>query len=92
MKYLHFIFSFWNSNNRIAQDIFLKLHKNGYLLEDTVTQLYCNTCKRFLADRFVEGECPFCHYDVSLIFKIYIFIVVFINLKHYLIFKKSVFI
>jgi methionyl-tRNA synthetase len=47
----------------VAQDIFLKLHKNGYLLEDTVTQLYCETCKLFLADRFVEGECPFCHYD-----------------------------
>ena len=26
-----------------------------------MTQLYCPTCKRFLADRIVNGECPNCH-------------------------------
>lgn len=28
-------------------------------------QLYCDTCKRFLADRLVEGTCPTpgCDYD-----------------------------
>lgn len=28
-------------------------------------QLYCDTCQRFLADRFVEGNCPTpgCNYD-----------------------------
>ncbi|KAM0064934.1 putative methionine--tRNA ligase [Helianthus debilis subsp. tardiflorus] len=28
-------------------------------------QLYCDTCQKFLADRFVEGSCPTpgCHYD-----------------------------
>lgn len=44
----------------IAQDIFLKLHKNGFLCEDTVSQLFCETCQKFLADRFVEGTCPLC--------------------------------
>lgn len=47
----------------IAQDIFLKLHKNNYLKEDIVTQLFCEKCNRYLADRFVEGECPLCHYE-----------------------------
>lgn len=47
----------------IAQDIFLKLHKNKYLHEEVVEQLYCNKCDRFLADRFVEGICPFCTYE-----------------------------
>lgn len=30
-----------------------------------VLQLYCDTCKRFLADRLVEGTCPTkdCDYD-----------------------------
>ncbi|CAH2079389.1 unnamed protein product [Thlaspi arvense] len=30
-----------------------------------VFQLYCDTCKKFLADRLVEGFCPFevCNYD-----------------------------
>ena len=25
----------------------------------------CHLCRRFLADRFVEGTCPFCAYEVS---------------------------
>lgn len=47
----------------IAQDIFLKLQKNGYLEERSMTQLYCEHCTRFLADRYVEGTCPRCGYD-----------------------------
>lgn len=46
----------------IAQDIFMKLHKNGYLEEQVMRQLYCPVHKGFLADRYVEGECPKCHY------------------------------
>lgn len=46
----------------IAQDIFLKLHKNGYLEERTTKQPYCEQHQGFLADRFVEGECPLCGY------------------------------
>ncbi|KAK7155891.1 hypothetical protein R3I93_010532 [Phoxinus phoxinus] len=46
----------------IAQDIFWRLHERGFLLEDTVEQLRCESCQRFLADRFVEGVCPHCHY------------------------------
>ncbi|KAF2809656.1 methionyl-tRNA synthetase [Mytilinidion resinicola] len=42
----------------IAQDMFLKLHKNGYLKEETTLQPYCETHNSFLADRFVEGTCP----------------------------------
>lgn len=47
----------------IAQDIFLKLHKNGYLEEKTTEQLYCEQHHSFLADRFVEGTCPKCGYE-----------------------------
>ncbi|KAM7006504.1 methionine--tRNA ligase, cytoplasmic isoform 1-T1 [Tautogolabrus adspersus] len=46
----------------IAQDIFWRLHKHGFLVEDTVEQLRCENCQRFLADRFVEGICPHCSY------------------------------
>jgi methionyl-tRNA synthetase len=49
-------------NAEVTKDIFNKLHANGYILEDTLEQLYCENDKRFLADRFVEGECPKCHY------------------------------
>uniref|UniRef100_A0A8C0AZN8 Methionine--tRNA ligase, cytoplasmic n=2 Tax=Buteo TaxID=30396 RepID=A0A8C0AZN8_9AVES len=47
----------------IAQDIFQRLLARGFLLQDTVEQLQCEDCQRFLADRFVEGTCPFCSYE-----------------------------
>ncbi|KAI1156968.1 methionyl-tRNA synthetase [Nemania diffusa] len=47
---------------QITQDIFLKLNKNGFLKERQTTQLYCEAHQSFLADRFVEGECPACAY------------------------------
>lgn len=47
----------------IAQDIFLKLYKNNYLEEQVMRQLYCPEHKGYLADRYVEGECPKCHYE-----------------------------
>lgn len=46
----------------ITHDIFLKLHHNGFLKEEITTQLYCQQHHSFLADRFVEGECPSCAY------------------------------
>ncbi|KAG7244818.1 hypothetical protein INR49_029837 [Caranx melampygus] len=46
----------------IAQNIFWRLHKHEFLVEDVVEQLRCENCQRFLADRFVEGICPHCSY------------------------------
>ena len=46
----------------INQDIFLELWKNGLSEERMTTQLYCEEHHSFLADRFVEGECPICGY------------------------------
>lgn len=48
-------------HHKISQEFFLKLHAKGYLSEQLVTQLYCEHCTRFLADRYVEGTCPICH-------------------------------
>lgn len=49
---------------KIVQEIFWDVHKNGYIQEDTIVQLYCNAvCNRFLADRYVHGTCPNCAYD-----------------------------
>ncbi|KAL1548421.1 methionine--tRNA ligase [Salvia divinorum] len=49
----------------VCQAIFKKLWDNNWLVENTMQQLYCDTCKRFLADRLVEGNCPTpgCNYD-----------------------------
>ncbi|XP_010450162.1 PREDICTED: methionine--tRNA ligase, cytoplasmic [Camelina sativa] len=48
----------------VCQAIFKKLWENKWLSENTMQQLYCDTCKKFLADRLVEGSCPFdaCNY------------------------------
>lgn len=45
----------------IVQDIFKKVDAAGYVSEHELEQLYCPSCERFLADRFVEGTCPHCH-------------------------------
>ncbi|KAK2993274.1 hypothetical protein RJ640_022113 [Escallonia rubra] len=49
----------------VCQAIFKKLMENHWLSENTMQQLYCDTCQRFLADRLVEGICPTpgCNYD-----------------------------
>ncbi|CAG8972486.1 hypothetical protein HYALB_00001176 [Hymenoscyphus albidus] len=59
----HFGRTTTEKQTEIAQDIFLKLHKNGFLEERTTTQPYCEKHESFLADRFVEGTCPKCQYD-----------------------------
>jgi methionyl-tRNA synthetase len=47
---------------RVSQDMFLALLQNGYLYQEKRQLLYSETEKRFLPDRYVEGECYVCHY------------------------------
>ncbi|MEW5816462.1 MAG: methionine--tRNA ligase [Spirochaetota bacterium] len=49
-------------HTEIVQDIFLKLDAGGYIKPQTIEQLYCENCCRFLADRYVRGTCPVCGY------------------------------
>jgi len=52
-----------DNHKATVQDFFLTLLKRGYIYTETTKQLYCPNDKRFLADRYVEGTCPFCKYD-----------------------------
>ena len=36
---------------KVCQEVFWDLHKQGNLCEDSVDQLFCDNCDRFLADR-----------------------------------------
>ena len=45
----------------ITQSMFNDLDKNGFIKEHTSKQLFCPKCNMFLADRYVDGECPKCH-------------------------------
>ncbi|XP_023745694.1 probable methionine--tRNA ligase [Lactuca sativa] len=53
------------AQTEVCQAIFKKLLENNWLSENTMQQLYCDTCNKFLADRLVEGNCPTpgCNYD-----------------------------
>lgn len=42
----------------IVQEAFKDVYSAGYILTESVEQLLCQKCDRFLADRFVEGTCP----------------------------------
>jgi methionyl-tRNA synthetase len=46
----------------VTQGLFKKLDTNGFIAEHTIEQLYCDSCGRFLADRYVLGTCPHCGY------------------------------
>ena len=41
-----------------TQEIFTKLHNNGFSAFGSEEELHCATCKMSLADRFVSGVCP----------------------------------
>lgn len=47
----------------IVQGLFKDVDAAGLIKEETIEQLYCESCARFLADRYVRGICPSCGYD-----------------------------
>jgi len=47
-------------NIELAQHFFLELWKKGYIYEKEIEQFYCEKDKKFLPDRYVIGNCPFC--------------------------------
>jgi len=51
------------NHQRVVQEIFLKLYNDGLIYTKTENLPYCASCKRFLPDRYIEGECPICHFD-----------------------------
>ncbi|GHU85427.1 methionine--tRNA ligase [Bacteroidia bacterium] len=52
-------------HHQTASDFFKKLYDNGKFIEKTSMQFYDEENKQFLADRYIVGECPHCHYDAA---------------------------
>ncbi|MDP8221384.1 MAG: methionine--tRNA ligase [Candidatus Stygibacter frigidus] len=50
-------------HHEISQKFFLSLLDKGYVVQKSSQQFYCEHDKRYLADRYVEGVCPFCQAD-----------------------------
>ncbi|HID35238.1 MAG TPA: methionine--tRNA ligase [Anaerolineae bacterium] len=45
-----------------THELFLNHLNNGYIYKDRQLQPYCLIDQQFLADRYIEGECPICGY------------------------------
>lgn len=50
-------------HTKLTQEIFLDLHRNGHIVEEETEQLFDEKAQMFLADRYIEGECPHCSYN-----------------------------
>ncbi|GIL14252.1 MAG: methionine--tRNA ligase [Chloroflexi bacterium] len=50
------------NHHKIAQDFFLTLLERGHLYKQRQELMYSALEKRFLPDRYVEGECYICHF------------------------------
>jgi methionyl-tRNA synthetase len=47
-------------HKEFVRDLLLKIYNNGYIFSQETEMLYCESCGRYLPDRFVEGKCPYC--------------------------------
>ena len=48
-------------HHKFASDFFRKLYDGGKLVEQSTKQFYDEKTEKFLTDRDVVGECPYCH-------------------------------
>jgi len=50
-------------HKEFVRHFYERVYANGYVFERDEELPYCENCKRFLPDRFVEGTCPYCGYE-----------------------------
>ncbi len=48
-------------HHAMSQAFFLRLLEIGAVHPKTEEQYHCTRCSRFLPDRYIHGECPYCH-------------------------------
>jgi len=46
-----------------TQEFFIKLLGKSFIYEQELEQLRCPRCEKYLPDRYVEGQCPYCGFD-----------------------------
>lgn len=49
-------------HHKNSADFFLNLYNKGKFIEEVSEQFYDPKAKEFLADRYIIGECPVCHF------------------------------
>ncbi|MBU2579301.1 methionine--tRNA ligase [Patescibacteria group bacterium] len=60
IEYTFYTSTHTKNHQQIVQKIFLKLLKKGFIRALKTEQLYSEKAKKFLQDRYIEGECPYC--------------------------------
>ena len=53
------------THHKFASDFFRKLYDDGKLIEKTTKQFYDEEAGKFLTDRDIVGECPYCHHPAA---------------------------
>ncbi|MFO7734620.1 MAG: methionine--tRNA ligase, partial [bacterium] len=48
------------THEKLSQEFFTKLKKEGHLVKKKADQFFCEKCNKYLPDRYVEGCCPIC--------------------------------
>jgi methionyl-tRNA synthetase len=51
------------NHEAVTQEFFKALLEKGHLELKSTPQFYCESCKRYLPDRYVIGKCPHCGYE-----------------------------
>ncbi|MEX0428326.1 methionine--tRNA ligase [Nocardioides sp. DS6] len=51
------------NHHAVVQELFLGVYENGYFVERTTKGAISPSTGRTLPDRYIEGECPICHYQ-----------------------------
>lgn len=60
IKFDYFSKTSSKENTELTQYFFKKLLENDLIYKNKITQLYCEKDGKFLPDRYVTGECPYC--------------------------------
>ncbi|MEG8222727.1 class I tRNA ligase family protein [Sphingomonas sp. HH69] len=60
LSFDHFGRTSSETNHLLTQEIFLALDAAGFIEERAVNQIWSPCDDRFLPDRYVEGQCPYC--------------------------------
>ena len=63
IKFDYFSKTSSKENTELTQYFFKKLLENDLIYKNEITQLYCEKDGKFLPDRYVTGECPYCKED-----------------------------
>lgn len=61
ISYDNFTTTTTENHKEVTQQMFLQLLENGYIFKKTTKQYFSLADNKFLPDRYVEGECPYCH-------------------------------